>query len=76
MAAKYTVGQQVIIHPVSEKGTTQRETDISRYAGQKGQISNYYWISPRAGQVFYIYNVRIGPEKKEIVVYEDELAIR
>lgn len=73
MAAKYMVGQQVIIHPVSEMGKSQRESDISKYAGQVGKVSNYYWISPRAGQIFYIYNVRVGQEKKEIVVYEDEL---
>jgi hypothetical protein len=30
-------------------------------------------MTPPAGQTFFIYNVRVGREKKEIVVYEDEL---
>jgi len=70
---RYVKGQRVIIRPVSEKGLTQRENDINLYAGQVGEISNYYWIRPRTGQVFYIYNVRVGKERKEIVVYEDEI---
>jgi hypothetical protein len=70
---RYIKGQKVIIRPVSEKGMTQREYDINLYAGQVGEVSNYYWISPRTGQVFYIYNVRVGKERKEIVVYEDEI---
>ncbi len=70
---RYVKGQRVIIRPVSEKGLTQRENDINLYAGQVGEVSNFYWISPRTGQVFYIYNVRVGKERKEIVVYEDEI---
>jgi hypothetical protein len=70
---RYVKGQKVVIQPVSEKGVTQREYDINTYAGQVGEISNYYWISPRTGQIFYIYNVRVGKERKEIVAYEDEL---
>ena len=73
MEPKYVIGQKVIIHPVSEKGLTQRENDINTYAGQVGEISNFYSISPSAGQIFHIYNVRVGKEKKEIVVYEDEM---
>ncbi len=70
---RYTVGQKVIIHPMDEKGLTRRESEITKYAGQTGVISNFYWISPAAGQIFYIYKVRVGAEKKEIVVYEDEM---
>jgi hypothetical protein len=70
---RYVKGQRVIIRPVSEKGLTQRENDINLYAGQVGEVTKYYWISPRTGQVFYIYNVRVGRERKEIVVYEDEM---
>ena len=73
MGPKYIVGQKVIIHPVSEKGFTQRESDVSAYAGQIGQVSNFYSISPSAGQIFHMYKVRVGAEKKEIVVYEDEM---
>jgi hypothetical protein len=73
MGPKYAIGQKVIIQPVSEKGLTQRDSDVSAYAGQVGQISNFYSISPNAGQIFHMYKVRVGPEKKEIVVYEDEM---
>ena len=66
-------GQKVILKPVNESGLSQRENDINQYAGQVGEVSNYYWITPRTGQVFYIYNVRVGDERKEIVVYEDEM---
>jgi hypothetical protein len=70
---RYVKGQRVIIKPVNEKGVTQRGYNVNEYAGQVGEISNFYWISPRTGQIFYIYNVRVGKERKEIVVYEDEL---
>jgi len=70
---RFAMGQRVIIKPVSESGTSQRENDINQYAGQVGEVSKYYWISPRTGQVFYIYNVRVGEHKREIVVYEDEM---
>jgi hypothetical protein len=73
MEPKYSVGQKVIIQPLSEMGPTHRENDINRYAGHIGEVTDYYWISPRAGQLFYIYNVRVGEEKKEVVVYEDEM---
>ena len=70
---KYMVGQKVIIQPTSEQSLTQRENDINQYAGQIGEISNYYWMNPPSGQVFYIYNVRVGIDRKEIAVYEDEI---
>ena len=73
MGPKYAIGQKVIIQPVSEKGLTQRESDVSAYAGQVGQVANLYTISPSAGQIFHMYQVRVGPEKKIIVVYEDEM---
>lgn len=71
---RYSKGQKVIIKPVDEKSVTQRESSVNEYAGQVGQVSNYYWISPRNEQIFYIYKVQVGKNnKKEIVVYEDEL---
>ena len=75
MGPKFAIGQRVVINPVSEKGPTQRDNDVMTYAGQVGQVSNFYSISPSAGQIFHIYKVRIGREKKEIVVYEDEMEI-
>ena len=70
---RYVKGQKVIIKPVSEDGLSRRESDINKYAGQVGEVAKYYWISPRTGQIFYIYNVRVGADRKEIVVYEDEM---
>lgn len=70
---RYAKGQKVLIKPVNETGVTQREYNVNDYAGQVGEISNFYWISPRTGQIFYIYNVRVGKNRKEVVVYEDEL---
>ena len=70
---RYVKGQRVIIRPVTENGVTQREYNVNEYAGRVGEVSNYYSISPRIGQIFFIYNVRVGKDRKEIVVYEDEL---
>lgn len=70
---RYTKGQKVVIKPVDENGLTQRESSVNEYAGQVGEVANYYWISPRNEQIFYIYKVKAGKSSKEIVVYEDEL---
>ena len=70
---KYDVGQKVIIRPVSDQPMSRRESDVESYVGQIGEVSNYYWISPRTSEVFYIYTVRIGADYKELVLYEDEL---
>lgn len=73
MDPKYAVGQKVVIQPVNQNGITARENEINQFAGQIGRVSDFYWISPRTGQYFYIYNILIGRRKKEVVVYEDEL---
>lgn len=73
MDAKYEIGQKVIVKPVKDQPLSQRENDVDNYAGQVGEVSDFYWISPRTGQVFYIYNVRMASNRKEVVVYEDEL---
>ena len=70
---RFAKGQKVIIKPVDEKSTTGREYAVNEYAGQLGEISDYYYINPRTEQIFFIYHVRVGKEKKAIVVYEDEL---
>ena len=71
---RYAKGQKVVIKPVNEKGLTARENSVNEYSGQRGEVTNYYWINPRNEQIFYIYRVKVGKEtKKEIVVYEDEL---
>ena len=73
MDAKYEIGQKVIVKPVKDQPLSQRENDVDDYAGQVGEVSDFYWISPRTGQVFFIYNVRMASNRKEVVVYEDEL---
>jgi hypothetical protein len=70
---RFGKGQRVVVKPIDEKGVTRREYSVNEFAGEVGEISDYYYISPPTGQVFFIYNVRVGKEKKEIVVYEDEL---
>lgn len=73
MNPKFIIGQKVVIQPVNQGGVTERENEINQYAGQVGRVTDFYWISPRTEQIFYIYHVRVGKRKKEIVVYEDEL---
>ncbi len=73
MGPKYEIGQKVIIKPVAEQTLSLRDSVIESYAGQIGEVSNYYWISPRTSKVFYIYTVRIGNDYKEVVLHEDEL---
>jgi hypothetical protein len=73
VAPKYEIGQKVIIRPVSDQPLSLRESDIESYSGQIGEVSNYYWISPRTGEVFYIYTVRVGADYKELVLHEDEI---
>ena len=72
MAPKYGIGQKVIIRPIKEP-SSPRESDIESYAGQVGEVSDYYWISPRTSTVFYMYTVRIGTGYKEVVLHEDEI---
>ncbi len=74
MAARYQIGQKVIITPVKNQQLSTRDSGLDQYAGQTGEIANYHWLSPNtAKEAFYIYTVRIGTGHKEIVLYEDEL---
>ena len=76
MAPKYDIGQKVVIRPVRNKSLSPRDSDLERYAGQSGEVTNYHWISlERGAKVFYIYTVRIGNGYKEVVLHEDELDI-
>ena len=74
MGPKYEVGQKVVVKPVGEH-LSARGSDIEAYAGQIGEVSNYHWVSPRTGQVFYIYTVRVGKDYKELVLHEDEMEV-
>ena len=73
MEPKYKLGQKVIIKPVKNQSLSARESDIGQYAGQSGIVTDYYWIRPSAGEVFFVYTVKIGDSEKEIVLYEDEM---
>ena len=73
MNAKYEIGQKVIIRSNTNQSLSLRDCTIEPYAGQLGQVTDYYWITPRANAVFYIYNVRVGEGSKEIALYEDEI---
>jgi hypothetical protein len=73
MPALFDVGQEVLIKPVKEKGLSVREAALSPYAGTSGTVTNFYWIRPPTGKVFYLYTVQVGSENKEIVLYEDEM---
>ena len=74
MAPKYEIGQKIIIKPVSNQRLSPRDSDLEPYAGQIGEVTDYYWVSVgRGAQVFYMYTVGIGNGHKEIVLHEDEL---
>lgn len=73
MAPKYEIGQKVIIAPVKNQKLSPRDSDIESYAGQIGEVIDYYWISPNTGEMFYIYTVRMDTDRKEVVLHEDEL---
>jgi ribosomal protein L21E len=72
MASRYKKGQKVTIVPSKDQPASPRDADIEPYIGQSGKIVDYYWIRP-CTEVFYIYTVRIGNSKKEVVVHEDEI---
>ena len=74
MNPKYEIGQKVILRTNSNQSLSLRDCTIEPFVGQTGQVTNYYWISPRLGEAFYIYTVRIGESYKEIALYEDEIA--
>ncbi len=74
MTAKYKIGQEVIITPVGAAGGfSLRDSDIAQYAGQRAEITDLYSISPREGEIFYIYAVRIEIISKNVVLHEDEM---
>ncbi len=73
MESKYTIGQRVIAKPARSQSLSVRDSDIGQYAGQSGIVTDYYWIRPNAGEVFFIYTVKMGEGQEEIVLYEDEM---
>ena len=75
MSAKYEIGQMVTITPVSKQSLSTRDADLHQYADLTGEITNYHWIRPPTGEIFYLYTVKIGSRYKEIVLYEDEIKL-
>ena len=73
MASKYEIGQKVTIKPVDGQSLSSRDCAIDKYAGQIGEITDYYSISPRGTETFYIYLVQVGTDYKEIALHEDEI---
>ncbi|MFC1949177.1 hypothetical protein ACFLW0_03285 [Chloroflexota bacterium] len=73
MASIYEIGQKVAIKSVSEQDLSVRTAALQPYVGQIGEITNYHWIEPPNGKVFYLYTVQVGDSDKEIVLYEDEI---
>ncbi len=76
MSHRYDIGQKVTIKPVGEQPLGPRCCTIEPYVDQVGEIIDYYWISPRAGEIFYVYVVRAGGENKDIILHEDEIKAR
>ena len=74
MTPRYEIGQKVRIRPVSNQPLSPRNSDLGQYAGQHGEVADYYWISlDRGATVIYIYAILVGDSRKEVVLHEDEL---
>lgn len=73
MEPTYKLGQKVIIKLVKNQTLSARESDVGQYTDQHGIVTDYYWIRPNTGRVFYLYTVKIRDSEKEIVVHEDEM---
>ena len=73
MAPKYDKGQRIIITPAKHEQLSPRDSDISKYAGRNGKVTDYYWINTARGETFYIYTVQLEADDKDIVLHEDEI---
>lgn len=73
MTQKFEIGQKVVITPIRNQHLSPRDSDLEPYAGRIGEIADVYWISSIRDEVFYLYNVRMETDGKEVVIHEDEL---
>ncbi len=73
MESKYKIGQIVIAIPVKGQALSARSSGIEQYVGQSGIVTDFYWIRPDAGAIFFIYTVKMGDGEEEVVWSEDEL---
>jgi len=46
---------------------------LEPYAGQVGEVTDFYFMSSSKGKTFYVYTVRMERDKKDVVLHEDEL---
>ena len=75
MESKYKIGQRVIAKLDKSQALSARDASIEQYVGQSGIVTDFYWIRPDAGEVFFIYTVKMGDDEEEVVLYEDELEV-
>jgi len=73
MESKYKIGQRVIAKLDKSQTLSARSSGIEQYVGQSGVVADFYWIRPDAGEIFFIYTVKMGDDQQEVVLYEDEL---
>ncbi len=73
MESKYQIGQRVRAKLDKSQAQAARSSGIEQYVGQSGVITDFYWIRPDAGVIFFIYTVKMGNGEEEVVLYEDEL---
>jgi len=73
MGQKFKIGQKVRVTPVREQQLSSRDAGLEPYAGQVGEVTDYYWMSSSKGKTFYIYTVRMERDGKDVVLHEDEL---
>ena len=70
---KYKIGQKVTVRKFKSNSSALRDAEIGQYANETGIVTNYYFLSPNWGKVFYIYTIQIGEGQKDIVLHEDEI---
>ena len=71
---QYEIGQKVIITPVKNPRFSPRDSTLEKYTGQKGEVTDYHWITlDRGAKIFYIYTVKIDENDKKLILHEDEL---
>jgi len=75
MPAEYEKGQKVEVKPLGQQGMSIRDTELRQYVGLIGEVVDYYWISPPAGEDFYLYTVNFETSNKRVVLYADELSL-
>jgi hypothetical protein len=73
MNPRFNKGQLVMVKPVGIQSRSLRDNTLEEYTGKVGSVINYYWISPEAGKIFYLYSVRFPDINKEIILHEDEI---